>query len=106
MDSKEKDWKLYKKNIGAWQERYIDKILEEYKEIIDRKEVASKRFWNLYHRIKDDLENPGVLIASASRNNLKDIILSLYSHNVITFEELNDFSDEIKDYIKLVMNIK
>ena len=52
------------------------------------------------------MENPGVLIASASRNNLKDIILSLYSHNVITFEELNDFLDEIKDYIKLVMNIK
>lgn len=49
MDSKEKDWKLYKKNIGAWQERYMDKILEEYKEIIDRKEMASKRFWNLYH---------------------------------------------------------
>ena len=44
MDSKEKDWKLYKKNIGAWQERYMDKILEEYKEIIDRKEMASKDF--------------------------------------------------------------
>lgn len=44
MDSKEKDWKLYKKNIGACQERYMDKILEEYKEIIDRKEMASKRF--------------------------------------------------------------
>lgn len=87
MDSKEKDWKLYKKNIGAWQERYMDKILEEYKEIIDRKEMASKRFWNLYHRIKSDLENHGVLIA-ASRNNLKDIILSLYSHNVITFKRI------------------
>lgn len=91
MDSKEKDWKLYKKNIDAWQERYMDKILEEYKEIIDRKEMASKRFWNPYHRIKSDLENHGVLIA-ASRNNLKDIILSLYSHNVITFEELNDLN--------------
>ena len=91
MDSKEKDWKLYKKNIGAWQERYMDKILEEYKEIIDRKEMASKRFWNPYHRIKSVLENHGVLIA-ASRNNLKDIILSLYSHNVITFEELNDLN--------------
>lgn len=91
MDSKEKDWKLYKKNIGAWQERYMDKILEEYKEIIDRKEMASKRFWNLYHRIKSDLENHRVFIA-ASRNNLKDIILSLYSHNVITFEELNDLN--------------
>lgn len=84
----------------------MDKILEEYKEIIDRKEVASKRFWHLHDKIKDDLENPGVLITFTSRNNLKDIILSLYSHNVITFEELNDFSDEIKDYIKLVMNIK
>mgnify|MGYP000779314090 FL=1 len=53
--------------------------------------MASKRFWNPYHRIKSDLENHGVLIA-ASRNNLKDIILSLYSHNVITFEELNDLN--------------
>ena len=53
--------------------------------------MASKRFWNLYHRIKSELENNGDLIA-ASRNDLKDIILSLYSHNVITFEELNDLN--------------
>ena len=77
MDSKEKDWKLYKKNIDAWQERYMDKILEEYKEIIDRKEMASKRFGNLYHRIKSDLENIGVLIA-ANRNNFKNIIRNIY----------------------------
>lgn len=67
------------------------KFLKNIKKLLIEKEMASKRFWNLYHRIKSDLENHGVLIA-ASRNNLKDIILSLYSHNVITFEELNDLN--------------
>lgn len=105
MDNREKDWKLYKKNITSWQERYMDKILKEYKVIIDWEEALT-RFWHLYHRIKDDLENHGVLITSASRSKLNDIILSLYSHNIITFDELNEFSDEINDYVKLVLNIK
>lgn len=38
MDSKEKDWKLYKKNIAVWQERYIwIKFLKNIKKLLIEK---------------------------------------------------------------------
>ena len=27
----EKDWKLFKKKLGGWQEAYMDKLIEEYR---------------------------------------------------------------------------
>lgn len=29
----EKDWKLFKKKLGGWQEAYMDRLIEEYKDI-------------------------------------------------------------------------
>ncbi len=26
----EKDWKLFRKKLGSWQEAYMDKLVEEY----------------------------------------------------------------------------
>ena len=30
----EKDWKLFRKKLGRWQEAYMDKLVEEYKSIL------------------------------------------------------------------------
>ena len=31
----EKDWKLFKKKLGGWQEAYMDRLIEEYKDILN-----------------------------------------------------------------------
>ena len=31
----EKDWTLFKKKLGGWQEAYMDKLVEEYKSILN-----------------------------------------------------------------------
>ena len=31
----EKDWKLFRKKLGGWQESYMDKLVEEYKSIME-----------------------------------------------------------------------
>ena len=30
----EKDWKLFRKKLGSWQEAYMDRLIEEYKDIL------------------------------------------------------------------------
>ena len=30
----EKDWKLFKKKLGGWQEAYMDRLIEEYKDCL------------------------------------------------------------------------
>ena len=48
----EKDWKLFRSKIAGWQEAYMDRLNEEYMEILSGEGAASEKFWKLEKRIK------------------------------------------------------
>ena len=104
MSYKESDWKLFRKLIPVWQERYITKLNKEYIGILIQDKNASTIFWELNDRIKKDRNSPGVII-EMSRSLLVENLISLIKHNVITLDELNDFSEEIKESIQLWLNL-
>ena len=101
----ESDWKMFNEKIAEWQEKYMEKLLKEYKEIISRKEEASKRFWELEQRIKKDKNNPGVLIVSPSRSKLFFILVDLINDGVISFNDLKDFSNKLIDNLHRYLSI-
>lgn len=43
----EKDWKLFKKKLGGWQESYMDRLIEEYKDILNSDALSSDKYWTL-----------------------------------------------------------
>lgn len=96
---KESDWKLFRTLLPKWQEKYIAKINKEYIKILNQDKNASTNFWELYDRIKKDRYNPGVII-ELKKSMLIDSVISLIKYKVISFEELNDFSDEFKETIE------
>ena len=49
----EKDWKLFRSKIAGWQEAYMDRLNEEYMEILSGEGAASEKFWKLEKRIKE-----------------------------------------------------
>lgn len=53
---------------------------------------------------KKDRYNPGVVI-EMSRSLLVENLSSLIKHNVITLDELNDFSEETKESIQMWLNL-
>lgn len=44
MEISKKDWTLFKEKIGEWQEAYMDKLCEEYKEILNSDKLGSEKF--------------------------------------------------------------
>lgn len=102
MTPDEKDWKLFKSKIGLWQENYINKLNKEYAAILCGDEVPSVKFWCLEKRIKEDQKSRGVQIYLRRSTMFEDIV-SLLKDEVITFEDLNDFSDDLKEKIKFVI---
>ena len=104
MSYKESDWKLFKKLIPVWQERYMTKLNKEYIGILIQDKNASTIFWELNDRIKKDRNSPGVII-EMSRSLLVENLISLIKHNVITLDELNDFSEETKESIQMWLNL-
>lgn len=92
------DWKLYRRLLPKWQERYIAKLNQEYIEILSEDNNPSANFWKLEKRIYQDRKSPGVVI-TVSRSEFFIDIMSLMRANVISREDLNDFSKEVTDWI-------
>ena len=98
-DVKDSDWKLLRKLVPGWQERYMDKLSKEYIEILIREYNPSTNFWELKKRIDEDKRHIGVVI-DMRRSRMVSNLLMMLEENVIVIEELNDFSDELKEEIK------
>lgn len=56
------DWQLFNKLLPEWQERYMNRLNQEYKRILNGDGSPSNKFWKLEKRIKADRKSPGLLL--------------------------------------------
>ena len=99
----EKDWKLFRSRLPSWQETYMERIIEEYRKLLGSEEQASEKFWALDERIKRDKRNPGVLLHDVKRSNMDIHLLQLLRYEVIRLEDLDGFSEELRDKLSWIM---
>ena len=93
-----KDWALFREKISDWQEAYMDKLNKEYIDLLNGDGRPSEKFWTLEERIRNDKKDTGVQL-KMSRSNCIPNIISLLNEEVITMEDLDEFSDELKETI-------
>lgn len=98
----EKDWKLFRSKIAGWQEAYMDRLNKEYIGLLNEDANPSDKFWSLEERIKKDKKKTGVR-AEMSRSNLIYNIISLMNEGAICFEDLEEFSDQLKETVKFII---
>lgn len=96
------DWKKYRENISDWQERYMERLVEEYIIFLRSDRLASDKFWELEKRIKQDRKCPGVLIEMRKSSAIYDIV-RLVGENVISLDDLEEFSDDLKETVKFLI---
>ena len=99
----EKDWKLFRSRLPGWQEAYMGKLIEEYKALLNSEGQASERFWALEKRVKQDRRNPGVLLQDVRRTNMEIHLLQLLRYEVIREDDLEGFSQELRERITWIM---
>ena len=83
-----KDWALFREKIADWQEAYMDGR-------------PSEKFWALEERIRNDKKDTGVQLRM-SRSNCIYNIVSLLNEGAITMEDLEEFSDELKERVHFI----
>lgn len=104
MDCLESDWKLFRKNIVAWQEEYMSGLVEQYIQLLNGPEDAPNKFWKLEKRIRKDKKNPGVII-EMTRSMMLANIISLIHNEVITVDDLQEFSDDLKNKVSYILKV-
>ena len=97
------DWKLFRERMGNWQERYMEKLSKEYVKLLTSPGNASDHFWELEKRIKQDKKHPGVLIEMNKGEAIWDIAI-LVKKKVITMDDLEGFSEDLIEAVKLILS--
>lgn len=103
MEISKADWKLYRERVSDWQEHYMEKLIKEYVELLTSPGNASDHFGELEKRIKQDKKHPGVLIELRKSTALWDIAYFIRD-KVITMNELEGFSEDLIDAVKLILS--
>ena len=105
MDISKKDWKLFREKLSDWQENYKEGLVKEYANFLnDDKKPASEKFWELEKRIKEDKRHPGVVMELKKSELIWDIV-RLIRLKVITYNDLSDFSDELQNEVKRILEM-
>ena len=99
-DVAESDWKLFRKRLPGWQERYMERLIGEYMEILGGEGPASERFWALEERIREDKRRPGVVVRNVRRSTMRDEIARLVLDGAIALDDLDGFTDDVTDYVR------
>ena len=91
----ESDWKLFRQRIAVWQENHMERLCREYIELLSGDRKASEKWWDLEKRVKEDKRSRGV-IADMARSRMPQHIAALLIEGVITEDDLDGFSDELR----------
>ena len=102
-DISKRDWKLFREKLPGWQEAYMDRLCREYVELLSSDAKGSDKFWALEKRIKDDRKAPGVIL-SVSRSDMLFDLLRLVQDEVISLDDLADFSDDVRQRIEFMVH--
>ncbi len=103
MEISKRDWKLFRERIPEWQEHYMERLVKEYIKLLSSPGNASDHFWELEERMKKDKKHPGVMIELNKSDAIWDIAL-LVKKKVITLVDLEGFSDDLIDAVKLILS--
>lgn len=104
MEISKKDWKLFREKLVGWQENYMNKLTKEYIELLsDENKNASDKFWELEKRIKQDKKHPGVIMEMRKSEAIWNIVY-LIGLGVIEYGDLADFSDDLKQEVKMLLD--
>ncbi len=100
----EKDWKLFREKLTTWQDTYIDKLNQEYIEILSSSDNPADKFWKLEKHINTDKHKTGV-VCDMRRSKMVEKIISLITEGVITIDDISEFSDNLKATVQLMLGI-
>ena len=96
------DWKLFKEKLPSRQEAYMGKLNREYMEILNGEGNPSDKFWHLEKRIKEDKRSPGVQLR-LTRTDMVWNIIALINNEVISLDDLEEFSDTLKETVDRIL---
>jgi hypothetical protein len=97
---KESDWKIFRKRVPEWRERYLARKNREIMDILDHGGATpTDRFWAAEHRIRSEAKILYKCLDGHSRSKMLSYLLLMYGHQLIAEADVAEFSEELRDIL-------
>lgn len=97
----EADWKLFRKRVPEWQQAFMDRLNQQYIQLLSGPETPADKFWKLERRIKRDKNLAGVII-DMRRSTMASNLIELIQEGAITLDDLDGFSEDLRGRLEFV----
>ena len=104
IEIKKSDWKLFRERLPGWQEKYMERLVEEYSRYLQSDLPASTKFWELEKRINEDKNRPGVQLW-LEKKRIDFDLMHLMKDGAITEKDLEGFSQDLIDRVIELYNV-
>ena len=104
-ETKEADWKKYKKLVEGVEEKYLEKqIALLVSHLQDESQSAVSRFNSLRKQIEKSCRELNESLGTHKRSSLFFNLLGMMRNQMINEEDLEPFSEELKDTLRTVID--
>ena len=80
----------------------MERLVQEYIQLLSSDQAASDKFWALEKRIRKDKEERGVTIMLQKSEAITDIAY-MVNDGTITMDDLDGFSNDLKEAVKFYL---
>ena len=94
MKPKESDWKKFRNSLDKWRERYLKRINEEIRAIIEDDNLdETENFWDIVDFQKKEIKILRSCLDGYSRSNMVFHMALMKKYKMISEEDIAEFSE-------------
>jgi hypothetical protein len=93
---KESDWKLFRKRVPEWRERYIGKMNIELINSFNVNKTETEKFWHTKEKFDKIAKILVRCLDGHSRSNMELFMIELHNFGLIFDSDLEEFSSELR----------
>ncbi len=97
----ESDWKVFRKRVPEWRERYLETRNKELIRILaDDGKTPTEQFWDAKEEIDNIAKRLVDLLDGHSRSKMEWFLILMYGHGFIGDDDLKEFSEELRERVR------
>jgi hypothetical protein len=107
VEIKESDWKIFRKVREPALERYCQRVLEDVRRLLDKDKGAyHERYLKVWELLRNRDKTLALAFNDPRRSQAIIQLANIKAENLLTEDELNQFSAELLEHIELIRQLR
>ena len=99
----ESDWKVYRKRVAEWRDRYLSRKNVEILAILtDEARMPTAQFWDTYEKMEKEARLLDDSLGRFARSQMMTNLMVMYQRGIVEDADLEEFSEELREQIMFV----